>query len=136
MSGAIKCSQRGISKGKQQQNEESTNTLSLEPECPRNLRWRCEAKNTTRDHRGQISRPPQHDTQTLSPQIATKAGAQPKKVQRCKEQARFRGSGGNRQGDSVKDLLTESSSSLDSRTREEKKSNSGAPGQPHRRPPG
>ena len=31
-----------------------------------------------------------------------------KKVQRCKEQARFRGSGGNRQGDSAKDLLTES----------------------------
>ena len=42
---------------------------------------------------------------------------------------RFRGSGGNRQGDSAKDLLTESSSSLDSRTRKEK-SNSGAPGQP------
>ena len=47
--------------------------------------WRCEAKNTTRGHRGQISRPPQHDTKTLSPQIATKAGAQPKKVQRCEE---------------------------------------------------
>ena len=128
MSGAIRCCQRGISKGKKQQNEESTNTLSLEPECPRNLRWRCEAQNTTRDHCGQISRPPQHDTQTLSPQIATKAGAQPKKNAEMRR-ARFRGSGGNRQGDSAKDLLTESRQ-VSTVAQEKKKSNSGAPAQP------
>ena len=43
--------------------------------------------------------------------------------------ARFCTSGGKRQGDSAKDLLTESSSSLDGRTRKEK-NNSGARGQP------